>query len=170
MDEEFDVSDAEMMEEMNAAFNFEVESLVVDIDREAQIAGIVLTDSAVRSVLIKVISTCNGKPPKAKSAKAGTKDAWILDLYIRIMHRVGTVAELLKLPGVDTRETFLIIGACLNNAKLSLESVSDHAAGTRAYLDDLSEFVDSARRDGTPLLSDVLKMTEDEIKEVRGEA
>ncbi len=137
-----------MKDPFYAGILFEIERKLDEADRLASARGLRLTDSQVRSALVKAVNTARGRPPATASAPAGEKERLLLDLGAQLESvranifvqqlRPDGVAEEVPLPTADWVKA-------LEAVRKSCELRSGREPGSRAYLDFLRGFIAQAK-------------------------
>lgn len=127
---------------------FAIELKINEGDRLGEQRGFHLTDSNIRSLLIKAVQSAQGKPPRPVAESAGAKDKFLAEFLEQLIavrtsisvdeSSLGETTELQKLPDSEWI-------ASLEEVKHSCSIRTDNGAGSRGYLDFLSGFLAQAR-------------------------
>jgi hypothetical protein len=130
-----------------AGILFAIESKIHEGDRLAASRGIALTDSNIRSLLIKTIHAADGKLPRPIPAFASAKDQFLAELLDQIIKGKNLVVvgrelpdgtiEKSPLPSVDWTKA-------LEAVKESCAIRTGDEPGSRGYLDFLADFIPQA--------------------------
>ena len=131
-----------------AAIMYSIESRIHAADQLVTTRGLALTDSQVRSALVRTINTAKGRPPAPVPPSAAEKERLPADLAIRIgaarsdvavedPQPDGSVIEK-PLPTADWLKALLAV-------RESCELRGDGRPGSRAYLDFLKDFIGQTR-------------------------
>ena len=119
------------------ALLYQVESRIVYTDNKAKREGIALTDSNVRSALLKVIASMKGKTPKfAREKRRDEIVAELIDELIRCRKgiKVDRRDEVEDLPDKDWI-------SALEAVADSVKRRSRVPGGARSYLELITEFI-----------------------------
>lgn len=124
-----------------------------ETDRQAKAEGVALTDSAMRSLLVRAINEARGKP--AKTAPSSARDRGLADTLRRLAE---VRASLRVVVGEEAGEPIGSEGDPLPTAewihalqavKESCEARTGGEPGSRGYLDFLTDFLrDAMKRAG----------------------
>ena len=142
--------DDTMKDPFYAQIMFEVESQIFEADRRATQKGFTLSDSNVRSVLVKAINLAGGKQPKQGAPSAPeSKDQLLGELLQALVAAKDTLLEADERP--DGTEIEIPLGTA--DWIKALKAVKDSCAlrmngtpGSRYYLDYLIDFIPQAGR------------------------
>lgn len=126
---------------------FAIESKIHEADRLAAARGIVLSDSAIRSLLVRAINEARGKPAKSAPG-ASAKDQLIGEIPAQLASvRAGFKIGQSSLDGTPEDTVPLPVGDWI----LALEAVKNSCAirttgapGSRGYLDYVGQFIQEA--------------------------
>jgi hypothetical protein len=138
-----------MKDPFYAGILYEIERRLHEADQLGAKRGIKLTDSQVRSVLVKAVNTARGRPPKPAASPSGGKEQLLLELgeqlqavraniLVQEAGPVGPVGAEMPLPTAD----WVI---ALEVVRESCELHSGREAGSRGYLDYLRGFLPAAK-------------------------
>lgn len=125
-----------------------IETVLHETDREAQGHGLTLTDSAVRSVVVRAVNEARGKP--AKVAAVSPKDRLLADAVARlaamrtdllVVEDGGGQAERVETAAPLSVADWLL---ALDAVKQSCETRTTSEPGSRGYLDFLGGFLRDA--------------------------
>lgn len=126
---------------------FAVESKVHEADLLAARLKITLTDSAVRSVLLRAANAARGRPPKTTASLPGTKDRLLADL----LDELNALRREICLETTQPDRSVVIDAVPVSDWLLTLECLKDSCElrtgplpGSRHYLDYLRDFIRKA--------------------------
>ena len=130
-----------------AGIMFAIETRIHEADKAAIGRGLTLTDSQVRSALVRTINTAKGRPPAPVPSTADEKERRPAELAAEIARaRADVLVEEPQddgppiekpLPASDWLKALLAV-------RDSCELRGDDRPGSRAYLDFLKEFIRQA--------------------------
>jgi len=136
-----------MKDPFYAGILFAIESKIHEGDRLAALRGITLTDSNIRSLLIKTIHAAGGKLPQSVPSSAGAKDQFLTEFLHQLIAAKATVMERKEMPDGKLEESPLPSTDWIK----ALEAVKESCAvrtgdesGSRGYLDFLANFIPQA--------------------------
>lgn len=118
-------------------------------DQEAAAKGIVLTDSNIRSLLVRAINEAKGKASKAGGTAPSGKDGFLLEAQRELTKvRTDTVEEHHKADGSIERRPLPAADwiAALEAIKDSCEARTGSEPGSRGYLEFVRGFLEQAKR------------------------
>ncbi len=128
---------------------FRIESVFAATDIHAAREGMVLSDSAIRSLLVKAINEAGGKGAKAPAGKLSAKESLLAEALASLIGVRPLLKNVVEKDGklVETDEPISreIWVGLLETLKLSVETRGDGLPGGRGYLEFLKEFVEQAR-------------------------
>jgi len=133
-----------MKDPFYAGILFAIESKIHEGDRLAVSRGITLTDSNIRSLLIKTIQAAGGKLPQPVPDSAGTKDQFLAEFLHQMIAAKDSVMERQELPDGTSEEIPLPCSdwiKALEAAKESCAIRTGDEPGSRGYLDFLADFI-----------------------------
>lgn len=131
-----------------AGILFEIERLLNEADSLASARGVPLTDSNIRSLLVRAINEAKGKVSKVTDGAMSDKDRFLAEALQRLgMVRAAIVVEEEMPDGTVQQRPFPA-----SEWIASLEAIKDSCAlrtgnepGSRGYLEFLSGFVRDAK-------------------------
>lgn len=135
-----------MRDPLYAQILFAVESALADVDRAAREAGFTMTDSAIRSVLVRALKEARGKSTQPLGDSG--RERWMREaasslVQARGQFRVakGDDEDFENADPLPARDWITALEAaresCVNRTGLE--------PGSRAYLDFIADFIESAR-------------------------
>ncbi|MCK9589108.1 MAG: hypothetical protein WC076_08895 [Terrimicrobiaceae bacterium] len=136
-----------MKDPFYAGILFAIESKIHEGDRLAASRGITLTDSNIRSLLIKTVHAARGKLPQSVPASAGAKDQFLAEFLHQLIAAKDSVMERQELPDGTLEESPLPCTdwiKALEAAKESCAIRTGDEPGSRGYLDFLADFIPQA--------------------------
>jgi len=123
---------------------FAVESKLHEADLLAQRRGFTLTDSAIRSLLVRAVNAAKDRPPAAVSSAAGAKDKFLAEVLDQLGAVRAAIREQRSRPDGSTEEIplagadWVVALECLSD---SCELRTGSQPGSRKYLDYLGDFI-----------------------------
>ena len=136
-----------MKDPFYAGILFAIESKIHEGDRLAASRGITLTDSNIRSLLIKTIKTAGGKLTQSVPASAGAKDQFLGEFLHQLVTAKNSVAERQKMPDGTPEERPIPSTDWIKALEATKESCAIRTSdepGSRWYLDFLADFIPQA--------------------------
>lgn len=136
-----------MKDPFYAGILFAIESKIHEGDRLAASRGITLTDSNIRSLLIKTIHAAGGKLPQSIPASAGAKDQFLEEFLHQLIAAKNSVVEGQEMLDGTLEESPLPSTdwiKALEAAKESCAIRTGDEPGSRGYLDFLADFIPQA--------------------------
>lgn len=136
-----------MQDPFYASILFAIESKIYEGDRLAVSRGITLTDSNIRSLLIKTIHAARGKLPQPVPASAGAKDQFLAEFLYQMIAAKDSVMERRESSDGTLEEIPLPCTdwiKALETAKESCAIRTGDEPGSRDYLDFLADFIPQA--------------------------
>jgi len=140
-----------MKNPLYAGIMYAIENRIHAFDQSVANRGLALTDSQVRSALVRTINAAKGRPPAPLPPSAAEKDRLPADLALEVEaarsdlaigdpQPDGSVVEK-SLPTADWIKALLAV-------RESCELRGDGRPGSRAYLDFLKGFIEQTKRGG----------------------
>lgn len=130
-----------------SAVLLEIERKLHEADRIAGTRGLTLTDSNVRSLLVRAINEAKGKPAKSAAGAASDKDRFLVEALLQLAAVGAAIVEASELPDGTTQQRPLPAADWI----ASLEAIKDSCAvrtgsepGSRGYLEFLRSFIKDA--------------------------
>lgn len=126
---------------------FAIEEQITALDQEAERRGLRLTDSSIRSLLIRAINEAKGKALKTTASAISEKDRLLAEgLAVIVAVREGVSEEIEQPDGTWKRKPISTAPwiACLEAIKESCEIRTGREPGSRGYLDYAREFIKDA--------------------------
>jgi len=136
-----------MKDPFYAAIIFAVESKIHEVDRLAASGGINLTDSNIRSLLVKAVHAAEGKPPPPATASAGAKDKFLREFLHELIAVKDTIAEGKESLDGTIEKRPIALADWIESMKAIKESCSIRTGGepgSRDYLEFLAGFIEQA--------------------------
>ena len=127
---------------------FAVEIKLHEADLRALRRGLILTDSAIRSVLVRAMNAAKARPPAAVSSEAGAKDKFLAELLEQLGAVRSAIRERRSRPDGSTEEILLPVTdwvVALECLRDSCELRTGTQPGSREYLDYLRDFIGKAQ-------------------------
>lgn len=130
-----------------AGILYAIESEIHDGDQQAAAKNIKLTDSNVRSLLIKAVHAAEGKPPRPVAESASPKDQALAELLDSLIAVRESLRCETTLPDGTTEDQALSTAdwtAALSAVKESCAIRTSNEPGSRGYLNFLRSFLAAA--------------------------
>jgi hypothetical protein len=125
---------------------FKIETVLGETDQRAKAQGLTLSDSAIRSLLVRAANEARGKP--AKTSATSPKDLLLADAVARLAAVRSELVVTTSDDAVDTPPTEPLPTAdwllSLDATKRSCEFRTTSEPGSRGYLDFLEGFLRDA--------------------------
>ncbi len=122
----------------------EIERTLHAVDRQTASRGVMLTDSNIRSVLVRAINGAKGKAPKSAGAGAPEKDRLVDEAQRQPASvRAAVVEERVRPDGSVERRPLPALDwiVALQAIKASCAVRTDNLPGSRGYLEFLRGFI-----------------------------
>ena len=136
--------DGRMSDSFYTPILYQTESKILEGDRLATSQGIRLTDSNIRSLLVKALNAGQGKPPAPLPENAGPKDKFLADFLPQFLEVKNSIVVTEDFQDGTTQEKALPFSdwkAVLETIKKSCQIRTTSEPGSRGYLDFLAEFM-----------------------------
>ncbi len=136
-----------MKDPFYAAILYAIENEILKGDQQAAAQDIRLTDSNVRSLLVKAAHAANGKRPKPVTSSASPKDQFLAELLDRLIAVRESLNVETQSPGGATEQQALSTAewtAALGAVKESCAIRTSDEPGSRDYLEFLAGFLAQA--------------------------
>lgn len=124
-------------------FLFQIEQSICTVDNDAKSEGVVLSDSQVRSALVKAKKLVQGASPQVSRESAPDRFLWVL--IQNIVHAPdGLIDELQPTDGVPLSDAQWVAYwlKALDTVMESIKSRKSSSPGSRVYLDFVHGFID----------------------------
>lgn len=130
-----------------AGMLFQLEQIICQADNDAKTKGLQLTDSQVRSALIKTQKTWQGGEPAIP--ETNEREKILAELINRLLHAPNELMEKRTTDDGRVEENPLDISDWLNALETvedSLQTRRSTIPGSRNYLDYVHRFIEQAKR------------------------
>ena len=137
-----------MKDPFYASILFAIESNIDELERLAAAQGILLTDSNVRSLLVKAIHAANGKPPKSIQGPVGAKEKFVAGKLLELIAVKESLAEQNGFPDGSIKKNPISQADWIKSLEAVKESCAIRTAdepGSRNYLEFLRDFIRRAK-------------------------
>lgn len=124
-----------------------IESRLHATDRSAAARGLALTDSNIRSLLVRTINGAKGRSPSANASASSEKDRLLAEAQRELTALYATIVEERELPDGSVECRPLPAAdwiAALETIKESCALRTGREQGSRAYLDFVRDFLKDA--------------------------
>lgn len=138
-----------MRDPRSAPILLEIERCLHDTDKLAATRGLTLTDSNVRSLLVRAINEAKGKTAKSAEGAASDKDRLLAEALHQLAAVRAAIVEERDRPDGTVERHPLPAGdwiAALEAIKESCALRTGHEPGSRGYLGYVSTFLENMER------------------------